>query len=100
MPDGHVVFCCDTQVSATGLPNEETELDTEKEPAGHVEQTRSAVDVDDAERKVPAGQLLLWTKGQALATWLCGVEAAAALANVPGLQAVHVRSEVALAAAE
>lgn len=100
VPFGHVGLCCEAQVSATALPKEETVLDEEKVPAGHVEHTRSAVGVDGAEKKVPDEQLLLCTKGQALATWLCRVEAATADANVPGLQPVQARSEVEFAAAE
>ena len=62
--------------------------------------TRSATLEAAAERNVPGGQKLLCTEGQASATWLCGVESAAALAKVPGLQLVQARSEVVLAAAE
>lgn len=100
MPAGHDSACCAAQVTETGVPYDEVVADEAKVPAGHVEQTRSAVGVDAAERNVPAGHVTPCAKGQVEATGTCEVEGAAALAKVPGLQPVQARSAVVLAAAE
>jgi len=85
---------------AIALPEKDAELDTAKEPAAQVVQTRSATDEAGTAKKVPGGHVLLCAEGQALATVSCGVEEATVLAKVPWPQFVHERSAVALAAAE